>query len=61
MFSYENEFMYKMFRNIYDTSRQPLYTFNAKDSNAELYNSLNPNQYIKPMLAQKQGQRCAQC
>ena len=61
MFSYENEFMYKMFKNIYDTSRQPLYSFNAKDSNDELYNSLNPNQDIKPMLAQKQGQRCAQC
>ena len=31
MFSYENEFMYKMFKNIYDTSRQPLYSFNASE------------------------------
>ena len=65
MFTYENEFMYKMFKNIYDTSRQPLYTFNAKDSNAELYNTLNntlnPNGDIKSMLCQKQGNRCAKC
>lgn len=61
MFSYENEFMYKMFKNIYDTSRQPLYSFNAQDSNAQLYETLNPNQDIKSMLAQKQHSRCAQC
>ena len=61
MFTYEYEFVYKMFKNIYDTSRQPMYSFNTKDSNAELYNSLNPNQDIKSMLCQKQGNRCAQC
>ena len=61
MFSYESELMNKMLRNIYDTSRQPLYSFNAKDSNAELYNSLNPNQDIKSMLSEKQGNRCAKC
>ncbi len=61
MFSYENEFMYKMFKNIYDSSRQPLYSFNAQDSNAQLYDALNPNQNIKSILAQKQYSRCAQC
>ena len=61
LYYFEYQFFYKVLKNIYDTSRQPLYSFNAKDSNAELYNSLNPNQDIKPMLAQKQGQRCAQC
>ena len=61
MFTYENEFMYKIFKNVYDTSRQPLYSFNAHHSNAELYNSLNPNQDIKSLLAQKQNSRCAQC
>jgi hypothetical protein len=61
MFSYQTEFMYKLFKNIYDTSRQPLYNFNAQDSNAQLYNSLNPNADIKSMLCQKQGNRCARC
>jgi len=50
-----------MLKNIHDTTRQPLHTFNAKDSNTELYNTLNPNQDIKSMLTQKQGNRCAQC
>lgn len=61
MFTYENEFMYKIFKNVYDTSRQPLYSFNAHHSNAELYKSLNPNEDIKSLLAQKQNSRCAQC
>ena len=61
MFTYENEFLYKIFKNIYDTSRQPLYSFNAHHSNAELYKSLNPNSDIKSLLAQKQNSRCAQC
>ena len=61
MFSFQSEFMYKLFKNIYDTSRQPLYSFNAQDSNAQLYNSLNPNADIKSMLCQKQGNRCARC
>ena len=61
MFTYENEFMYKIFKNVYDTSRQPLYSFNAHHSNAELYKSLNPNADIKSLLAQKQNSRCAQC
>ena len=61
MFNYQTEFMYKLFKNIYDTSRQPLYSFNAQDSNAELYNTLNPNADIKSMLCQKQGNRCSRC
>ena len=61
MFTYENEFMYKLFKNIHDTNRQPLHAFNAKDSNSELYNNLNPNTNIKIVLAQKQNQRCIQC
>jgi hypothetical protein len=61
MFNFQTEFMYKLFKNIYDTSRQPLYNFNAQDSNAQLYNSLNPNADIKSMLCQKQGNRCARC
>ena len=61
MFTYENEFMYKLFKNVYDTNNQPLYSFNAHNSNVELYNSLNPNQNIKSILAQKQGYRCFQC
>ena len=32
MFVYEKEFMYKMFKNIYYLSRQPLYSFNAQES-----------------------------
>lgn len=61
MFTYENEFLYKIFKNVYDTSRQPLYSFNAHHSNAELYKSLNPNENIKSVLSQKQNSRCAQC
>jgi len=61
LFTFENEFMYKFFRNIYETSKQPLYSFNAHNSNSELYNSLNSNHDLKPMLAQKQLGRCAQC
>lgn len=61
MFNYQTEFTYKLFKNIYDTSRQPLYSFNAQDSNAQLYNSLNPNSDIKGVLCQRQGNRCARC
>jgi len=53
MFSYENEFMYKMFKNIHGTNKQSLYSND--------YNSLNPNQDLKSMLTQKQGNRCSQC
>lgn len=61
MFNYQSEFIYKLFKNIYDTNRQPLYSFNAKNSNSELYNTLNPNSDIKSILCQKQGNRCARC
>ena len=61
MFTYENEFMYKVFKNVYDTSRQPLYSFNAHNSNSQLYNELNMNTDIRSLLSQKQNSRCAQC
>ena len=61
LFTFENEFMYKLFKNVYDTSRQPLYTFNAQQSNSELYHTLNPNQNIKQTLAQQQMYRCYNC
>ena len=61
MFSYENEFMYKVFKNVYDTSKQPLYSFNAHNSNADLYNSLNQNKNIKDALAIQQNGRCDKC
>ena len=61
MFTYENEFMYKVFKNVYDTSRQPLYSFNAHNSNSQLYNELNMNTDIKSLLSQKQNSRCSQC
>ena len=61
MFTFENEFIYKIFKNIYETNKQPLYTFNAHNSNKELYDAINPTTDIKPILAQKQRSRCAQC
>ena len=53
LFTFENEFMYKIFKNVYDTHKQPLYSFNAQDSNSQLYHSMNPNQnmnqnYLNP-------------
>lgn len=61
LFSYENEFMYKVFKNIYDTSQKPLYSFNAHNSNAELYKSFNQNKNIKDVLAIQQNGRCEKC
>ena len=61
MFSYETQFMYNLFKNIHDTTRQPLYSFNASKSNADFFNTQNPNHNIKNHISQNQGQRCAQC
>ena len=61
LFTFENEFMYKIFKNIYDTHKQPLYSFNASGSNSQLYNSLNPNQNIRQILALHQNGRCDKC
>ena len=61
MFSYETQFMYNLFKNIHDTTRQPLYSFNASQSNSEFFHEQNPNHNIKNHISQQQGQRCAQC
>jgi|TARA_B110000902_G_C14121042_1_gene518223 hypothetical protein len=61
LFTFENEFMYKIFKNVYDTHKQPLYSFNAQDSNSQLYHSMNPNQNIRQMLAIHQNGRCDKC
>jgi len=61
LLTYETQFMYKFFRNIYDTSNQPLYSFNASQSNADLFYQQNPNHNIKNNLSQQQGNRCAHC
>ena len=61
IYYFEYQFFYKVLKNIYDTSNQPLYTFNAQGSNAELFESQYPNFNIKETLFQKQGQRCRAC
>ena len=61
LYYFEYQFFYKVLKNIYDTSNQPLYTFNAQGSNAELFESQYPNFNIKETLFQKQGQRCRAC
>ena len=61
LFSHEKQFMYNLFKNINDTTNQPLYSFNASQSNADFYYQQNPNHNIKNVLAQQQGQRCLQC
>ena len=58
---FETNFTHKMFQNIYDSTQQPLYTFNAKGSNANLYYQQNPNADLKERLLTIQGSRCAQC
>ena len=61
LFSYETQFMYNLFKNIHDTTKQPLYSFNASQSNADFFNTQNPNHNIKNHISQNQGQRCASC
>ena len=61
LLTYETHFMYKIFRNIHDTTTQPLYSFNAASSNAEFFNQQNPNYNIKNDLLQQQGNRCPSC
>ncbi len=61
LFSYETQFMYNLFKNIHDTTKQPLYSFNASQSNADFFNTQNPNYDIKNHISQNQGQRCALC
>lgn len=58
---FQTDFSHKLLRNIYDSSQQPLYTFNAQKSNADLYYRQNPNADIKATLLMKQGSRCQKC
>ena len=43
LFNFEYEFIYKILKNIYDTKNQPLYSFDSKNSNAQLFESEYPN------------------
>ena len=58
---FESDFSNKIFANIYHTSKQPLYTFNAQQSNSELFYEQNPNYNIKNHLLNQQHQRCYKC
>ena len=58
---FESEFMFKIFKNVYETSNQPLYSFNASQSNADFFYQQNPNHNIKDNLAIQQGYRCQSC
>ena len=58
---FETDFSRKMLRNIHESTQQPLYTFNAQQSNADLYYTQNPNADIKERLLMMQGSRCQKC
>lgn len=61
LFYYEEQFIYQIFKNIYNTSKQPIYSFNAQQSNSELFHATNPNYNIKYNLATQQMNRCFNC
>jgi len=61
LFNFESQFTYKVLKNIHDTSKQPLYSFNSKESNAELFQSQYPNFNIKETLLTLQNGRCNAC
>ena len=61
LYYFEYPFVYKLLKNVYDTSNEPLYNFNAQVSNAELFQAQHPNFNIKETLLQKQGGRCYAC
>ena len=61
IYHFEYEFFYRLLKNVYDTNRQPLYTFDSMNSNAELFESQHPNFNIKETLLQKQSGRCYAC
>lgn len=61
IYHFEYGLFYKLLKNVYDTSHQPLYTFNSVNSNAELFESQHPNFNIKETLLQKQSGRCQTC
>ena len=58
---YQTEFTYKMFRNIHDSSQQPLYSTHSQMANAELFKMHNPNANIKTNLWTSQEYRCSRC
>tara|TARA_Y100000768_G_C23927757_1_gene658417 strand:+ start:420 stop:848 length:429 start_codon:yes stop_codon:yes gene_type:complete len=56
LFNFEEEFIYKVFKNIYDIQKKPLYDLSFfKDKQDENDKSFNL------MLLQNQGSRCGQC
>ena len=59
MLQYQQVFIYKILKHIYDIHKKPLYSLNALESNYELMydNKQSPTDYI----LQQQGSRCAQC
>jgi hypothetical protein len=61
IYHFEYEFFYRLLKNVHDTNRQPLYTFNSMNSNAELFESQYPNFNIKETLLNKQNGRCYAC
>ena len=61
LFNFEYPFTYKILRNIYDTTNQPLYSFDSINSNAQLFESQYPNFNIKETLLTKQNGRCFAC
>ena len=69
VYHFEYEFFYKLLKNVYDTNRQPLYTFDSMNSNAELFQSQHPSTGANPLmgfniketLLKKQNGRCYSC
>ena len=59
MFVFESPFVNKVFQNIYDTTKQPLYSVNGAQSNSDYYYQNNGD--IKHMLMMRQGHRCYKC
>jgi hypothetical protein len=61
LFTYEYEFIYKLLKNVHETTNTPLYNINSYNSNLKFYESQNNNINIKPMLLNKQNNRCYLC
>ena len=56
LFNFEEEFIYKVFRNIYDIQKKPLYDLSFFKDNQD-----ENDQNFNLMLLQNQGSRCGQC
>ena len=61
IYYFEYGLFYSLLKNIYDVNNTPLYSFNSKNSNAELFQSQYPNFNVKETLLQKQNGRCYAC